>query len=127
MTATVTVTLTHGIKVGDDILRDAVLRELTAGDLIDAQFEAERLVETKDGPQLVVSAVAMGLAVLRRQVVSVGDLKGPLSISDLKKLSTADLGTLQHAADQFDAVFIGQLAGGAVAGRGRDEGVGAAV
>lgn len=125
MAAEIEVPLADGLKVGKDLLKDAVVRELTGADLIDAQVEAERLVETKAGPQFVSSPAAMGLALLRRQVVRVGNVQGPLAVSDLKKLSACDLTALQVAAETLDAAAAAAI-NGAVADRGRADGVGAA-
>lgn len=125
MTSQIDVPLADGLKVGNDVLKDAVVRELGGADLIDAQFEAERLVETKTGPQFVTSPAAMGLALLRRQVVRVGNVQGPLAVSDLKKLSARDLTALQVAADTLDAAAAAAI-NGAVTDRGRADGVGAA-
>ncbi|EJI0962862.1 TPA: hypothetical protein LZR68_005262, partial [Escherichia coli] len=66
---------------------DVTLRELTAGDLIDAQAAAEKLVMSKEGPVLVSSPSRMGLEMLRRQIASVGCIKGPLSLALMRKLS----------------------------------------
>lgn len=124
MGVTIEVPLKDGLKVGDDTLHDAVVRELTGADLIDAQAEAERLVQTPDGPAFVSSPAAMGLALLRRQLVRIGNLKGPLEVADLRKLSAHDLNTLQEKADALDRAAAKALAD-EVAGRGRDDGVGA--
>jgi len=124
MGMTMDVSLEDGIKVGDDTLKDAVLRELTGADLIDGQAEAERLVQTPAGPALVASPAAMGVALLRRQVVRIGNLQGPLEVADLRKLSARDLNTLQEKAEALDAANAKALAD-EVATRGRDDGVGA--
>jgi len=118
--ATLTITLDDGIKVGDDVLTQATLREPTAGDVIDAQEESEKLVETLDGPRLVSSPTLSGAGMLRRQIVRIGNLEGPLSMSDLRKLSPRDMHALQTAANKLDSA----LAGEALTDRGRDSGVG---
>jgi phage FluMu protein gp41 len=118
--ATLTITLTDGIKLGADILTEAVLRSPTAGDVMDAQEESEKLVETIDGPRLVSSPTLSGAGMLRRQIVRIGNLDGPLSRADLAKLTPRDLLALQMAADKLDDA----LAGEALADRGRDSGVG---
>lgn len=69
---------------------DVTLRELTAGDMIDAQAAAEKLVMSKEGPVLVSSPSRMGLEMLRRQIASVGCIKGPLSMALIRKLSVDD-------------------------------------
>ncbi|MDO9633351.1 MAG: phage tail assembly protein, partial [Humidesulfovibrio sp.] len=58
--ATLTITLKDGFQLGADILTEATLREPTAGDVIDAQEESEKLVETLDGPRLVSSPTLSG-------------------------------------------------------------------
>ena len=41
-------------------------RELTAKDSIDAEAEAERVVETNNGPMMIASPSLRGVALLRR-------------------------------------------------------------
>lgn len=42
-------TLEDGLKVGDQIHKEVELRELTAGDMLDAEAEVEELVMTVNG------------------------------------------------------------------------------
>lgn len=119
--ATITITLKDGIKVGDDTLVEAVLRSPTAGDIIDAQEESEKLVQTIDGHRLVSSPTLSGAGMLRRQVVRIGNLQGPLSLDDLRKLSPRDMEALQIATGSLDDA----LAVEALSDRGRGPGVGA--
>lgn len=81
---------------------DITFRELTAGDIIDAQMASERVVETKAGPQLVSSPSQMGLEMLRRQIAKVGLINGPLSLILLKKLSQRDFHRISLATDLRD-------------------------
>jgi phage FluMu protein gp41 len=118
--ATVTVHLDHGYKQGDTVHREITLRELTAGDIIDAQQEAERLVHTPDGPALVSSPTLVGLHTLRRQVSRIGDVSGPLSLAELKKLHPNDLYKLQLRAEELEGAAAADLASREVAQRGRD-------
>jgi len=122
--AEVTVPLVDGIKLGGEQVMSVTLRELRAGDMIDAQFEAERLVDTRSGPQLVASPAAMGLALLRRQIARLGAINGPATLEDLRKLSGCDMALIQAEAERLDGA-VGRALGAAVADRGRDEGVGA--
>lgn len=49
--------------------KDVVLRDLTTGDLIDAEIASERLMSDKQGnPLLMVSQVLFGYELLRRQI-----------------------------------------------------------
>jgi phage FluMu protein gp41 len=96
--ATVKFDLKEGIKIGEAVYIAAEIREASAGDLIDAADESEKLIATPDGYQLLASPTLVGLNTLRRQIVCIGDYKGPLTLSELKKLSAADLSLLQEKA-----------------------------
>jgi phage FluMu protein gp41 len=102
---------------GDDVqLQYAVtLRSLTAGDIIDARAESERVVETPAGYRLITSNELMALNVLRRQILSVGVIQGPLSIAQLRLLSHSDLQLLESEADALDAAEMSER----LASRGR--------
>jgi len=120
--ANMKITLTDGIKVGDETLREAELREPTAGDIIDAHEESEKLVQTIDGPRLISSPTLSGANMLRRQIVRIGNLGGPLSLSDLRRLSPRDMDALQTAAAQLEDAALGEV----LAARGRGNGSGQA-
>lgn len=114
--------LKNGIPlgVGDDceMQYDVTFRELTAGDVIDAQVASERVVSTPQGPQLVSSPAQMGLEMLRRQIASIGTIKGPVSLIHLKKMSHQDFHRLSLALelkDQAAASALGTNRGRVVA------------
>lgn len=115
-----TVTLRHGLKLGDKPQLEAVLREMTVGIVIDAYADAEKLVLTADGWQLVQSPVMVGVHALRRQIAKVGDIAGPLELSQIKMLHPEDFALLQAAATALDGAAIAALQG--VARAGRDHG-----
>ncbi len=119
----VTVQLEHGLKVGDDLLTEAEIREATAGDLIEAQEEAERLVYAmRDGrmePTLVASPVRLGVEVLRRQIVRIGNMSGPIDLTQIKQLSPLDLNRLEGAARELENAREATDAPREVAQRGR--------
>lgn len=127
--ATLDIKLKHGLKVGNDLLRDAVLREVTAGDIIEAQEESEKLVYAVDGgklvPILVASPTLVGIHVLRRQIVRIGKVEGPIDLVLIKKLNPIDLDALQKKADELDGAAEGEAASREVTQRGRDVGNGA--
>ncbi|WPM85254.1 hypothetical protein QNH14_02505 [Apirhabdus apintestini] len=52
----------------------------------------------------------MGIELLRRQIGSVGCIKGPLSVVMLKKLSTADFERLTIASEMKDSAAAAKLA-----------------
>jgi len=105
--------LVDGITIGDGenavTHRRVEFRELTAGDVIDAQAAAEKVVSTPQGPQLVTSPTLMGVEVMRRQIATVGDLKGPLSMTLVKKLSNTDFNRLSIALDVKDQALAAQV------------------
>ncbi|MBU1611929.1 MAG: phage tail assembly protein [Proteobacteria bacterium] len=120
--AQITITLFTGLKVGEEMLKDVTMRDVTAGDIIEANEESEKAVITTDGPQLVMSPTLVGLNVLRRQIVSIGNIKGPISISELKKLTPHDLNQLQVQADAMDDAVAAEIIGKEMTKRGRAEG-----
>lgn len=88
-------TLKHGLPYGSDeekeLQFDVELRELTAGDLIDAEAASERVVMTNKGSELVSSPSRMGYELIRRAIVRIGKINGPLPFDMLKKLHQDDL------------------------------------
>lgn len=100
--ANLTFSLHHGLKIGEDVLMEVVVREMTAGDILEAKEDAEKMVMTPDGPVLVTSPTRFGTELLRRQIVKIGNLSGPIALSELKKLHPADLNMIQAKADELD-------------------------
>jgi phage FluMu protein gp41 len=106
--AEITVKLAQGLKIGNTSCCVAVLRELTAGDLIDAMKESERLVMVpassgRAEPQLLISNTLLSINTLRRQIASIGEMKGPIELETLSLLSAADLSLLQGQAEAMDS------------------------
>lgn len=119
-----TETLLDGLTIGDTTHREAVLRDPTAADIIDATEAAEKPVQLADGTYaMAVSHARLGLEVMRRCVVRIGDHPGPLTMAELKKLSGRDLSLLQaahgRAQDAADQALVTELGK-----RGRREGGG---
>lgn len=104
--ATVQCTLNGGLKVGETVHKEAVIREATAADLIDATEESEKLVATPEGYKLIASPTMVGLHCLCRQVVAIGDHPGPLTLAELRRLSAHDLSLLQELAQTLEAASI---------------------
>ena len=115
--ATITRELQDGLTIGDKKHTRAEIREYTAGDLIDASSAAERVVYTDAGPVFVTSPTLMDMELMTRQVVRIGEHKGPLSIAELRKLSGRDLMTLQMMVKALDSGAANE-----VASRGRSDG-----
>jgi phage FluMu protein gp41 len=120
--ATVPVLLRDGLTVGETVHREAELRETTAADVLDAAAASEQLREVSRGVyELVCSPTLLGLELLRRQVLRIGEHKGPLTAGELKKLSAYDLNLLQAAASALETASWG----GARTGEPRPGGEGA--
>ena len=113
------VDLLDGLPFGESREYRVTFRELTAKDSIDAESEAERLMETRNGPVLVASPALRGIALLRRQIAAVGQIEGPLSPRQIGQLSERDLSRLMAAVSLFDSAMAGKL----VAERGRPDAV----
>lgn len=113
--ATANVTLDKGLVIGDTHHTEAVLREITARDLIEAAEESEKVVLTPDGYDLVASPALVATNTLRRQIVRIGEHKGPLTLEELKRFSATDLSLLQEEAKKLDAMAMKEIAK-----RGRD-------
>ncbi|EPA6620760.1 phage tail assembly protein [Escherichia coli] len=109
------VDLLDGLPFGESREYRVTFRELTAKDSIDAETDAERLMEARNGPVLVASPALRGIALLRRQIAAVGDIQGPLSQRQIGQLSERDLSRLMAAVSLLDTALAGKLA----ADRGR--------
>ncbi|SAP98046.1 Mu-like prophage FluMu protein gp41 [Klebsiella oxytoca] len=117
--AEMNITLKHGYVAGkgtDDEIRykEVTFRELTSKDVIDAQLEAERVVIGENGKAVAYcSEVLMGLGMLRRQIASVGEIPGPLSLKQIYAFHPEDLELLSSKAAALDDLLS------ETAGRGR--------
>jgi phage FluMu protein gp41 len=112
--------LSVGYKVGKDTLYDVVLSDLTTGDIIQSQLESEKLVTTEKGAELVTSPTLAGANMLRRQIVSIGDVKGPLSLDELQRLHLDDFELIQYKAQELDQAQARRM-GQENAARGRTD------
>lgn len=112
--------LATGIKLGDVFQTECELRELTAGDFLAASEESEKVVTmpTANGmePELVTSPTLVGIHTLRRQIVKIGDITGPIELDTLNKLSLDDLNLIQQRAGSLEQ------AARSVSQRGRGDG-----
>ena len=118
--STVTIDLQKGLQIGEILHKEAELREATAGDVLDAMEESEKLVMIPGPngaePQLIPSPTLVGMHTLRRQIVRVGSYKGPLSVGEIKRLNPHDLNALQLQCELLDAG-----AGTEITRRGRND------
>ena len=107
--------LKKGLLLGGKPQRNFEMKTPTAGDVIEAQEAAEKPVLTPDGYQMVSSPALMGVELLRRQIVKVGDFDGPLEVFQVKLLSSVDLDILNVGAGKLERAAFAK-----VAQRGRD-------
>ncbi|HFS8942354.1 TPA: phage tail assembly protein [Enterobacter roggenkampii] len=109
--AEMNITLKHGFVTGkgteDEACHTAVtLRELTSEDVIKSQLAAERVVIGENGKAVAYcSEVLMGLEMLRRQILQVGSIPGPLSVKQLYAFHPEDLELLTQKADAMDGLL----------------------
>lgn len=122
--ADIEITLLHGLKIGEEILTAVVVKDhLTAAEVRDASRAAEQLVMvevpgTKDRePMLVVSPTLMAHETLRRQIKSIGNIQGPISLAELGRLHEDDLFLLNQVADNLERIKTSKE----VAQRGRPD------
>ncbi|HFK4066902.1 TPA: phage tail assembly protein [Kluyvera ascorbata] len=106
--AQMNVTLKHGFITGkgteDETRHTSVtFRELTSEDVIKSQLAAERVVIGENGKAVAYcSEVLMGLEMLRRQILQVGSIPGPLSVKQLYSFHPEDLELLTEKAGAMD-------------------------
>lgn len=117
--------LKHGYQVGNDTYHDYTIREATAGDVIEANEESEKLVvfpnaEGRPEPQFVPSPTMVGVHVLRRQIASIGPISGPFSLDQIKSFHPEDLNQLQAEAECLEGAEDTEALR-AVAQRGRGD------
>lgn len=103
--------LIHGLKIGDQVLYDVTIKDhLTAGEIREASMAAEKLVMVespvsgKAEPELIVSPTLMAHEGLRRQIKSIGNINGPISLQELSLLHEDDLFMLNRIADNIEKI-----------------------
>jgi phage FluMu protein gp41 len=99
-------TLTDGIEYGGKVQKDVVLRELTAGDVIDASAESEKLILTPDGYQLIASPSLVGAANIRKQIMSIGEIQAPVEDKLYRQLTPRDFQIIQNESEIFEEACL---------------------
>ena len=98
--------LKDGLKVGigddADIYHDCDICKVTTAILLEAREAAEKPVQTPDGYQLVLSPTRLHIELVRRRIKSIGDIKGPLSETELKSLSDDDMELIADVVSKMD-------------------------
>jgi len=95
-------TLRHGLEIAGKLAREFELREYTVEDLLDAETEASVMQPLGFNAQLMV-----------RQLVRVGDFKGPFTLNMIKRLKAADWRQLRAAQQELEALGEAEPASGA--------------
>ncbi len=104
------VMLETGLMFGEERQLEVTLRELTTGDLLDAETAAERLVMTAEGePVLVKSPALFGYEILRRQIASIGKINGPISLRELRSLTPEDLNRISLFVQNWESAKAEQV------------------
>lgn len=102
--------LQTGVMYGDEPQTEVTLRELTTGDLLDAELASERMMMSPEGvPVLVKSPALFGYELLRRQIASIGKIQGPISMKMLRSLSSEDLQLISMFAQTWEAAKAQQV------------------
>lgn len=102
--------LQTGLMYGDEPQTEVTLRELTTGDLLDAELASERMMMSPEGvPVLVKSPALFGYEILRRQIASIGKIQGPISLKMLRSLSSEDLQLISMFAQTWEAAKAQQV------------------
>ena len=116
--------LPNGIKIGDTVHNEVILREVTAGDVIEATESAEQAYVVHIGSQVDIHVAASptraGMLLLMKRMTKLGDLKMPISEAEFKKLSAADMSMLDKMATELDQEVSLKLAE-KVTSRGRND------
>ena len=102
--------LENGLKVGEQIHKEVELRELTAGDMLDAEAAIEEMVITEEGDVAYkTSPTKLAHELLRRGIAKLGDLPMPLSEAEYRLLSRTDLILLQQQARKIDKAMFEKI------------------
>ncbi len=89
---TVTITLTRGLKLGEETIKTAIIREATVGDLLEAEsFDNEELKIFK---------------IIARRLLKLGDIDNP-GEELLKMLSPVDFTLIVSSAEEMDNNLMG--------------------
>lgn len=96
------ITLKHGIKIDDQLYQTVELRDLTAGDVIEAEEQAEKLYFGPGNIPFVVSSPIKAIAyTLPKLIVKFGDLPIPLPKNVLETLHVEDFNQLTKIYQQM--------------------------
>jgi phage FluMu protein gp41 len=96
-TVTVTGILKHGIKIGDTVHREFVVRDLSVEDMVESEKEAS-----------AHQVHAFNVQQLCRALVQIGDFKGPFVPTHIHRLKKGDYFKLLGAMNEADEMGEGE-------------------
>lgn len=100
-------TLENGLQVNGVLHKEVELKELTIGDMMDAEAEVEELAFTENGDVTYkVSPSKLAHEIMRRSITKLGDLPMPLSKAEYRLLTRTDLILLQSQAQKIDQAMV---------------------
>ncbi|EHK1092687.1 hypothetical protein JFA41_003845 [Salmonella enterica subsp. enterica serovar Poona] len=95
-------TLRHGLTVGTDIYKDVEIIPVTTFMIQDAKEAAERPVSTPEGYKLLVSDSRTAIEMTRRRIKYIGDIQGPISEKELRRLHDDDMQLINEKCMEMD-------------------------
>lgn len=98
--------LQDGIQIGETLHKKIRLRELTIGEQLQVNTDAERVVATPNGYALVPSPSLLTFLTLLRQIVLVNDAGVFVSEEQLKKCSCRDFDALIIASGKLEGATL---------------------
>lgn len=87
---TLSFTLPDGLKTGSEVHKELEIRDITAGDIIEANERSREVFLTPQGPVLMCPTDKVVRNMLCLIITKLGSLKMPLSPTEFNKLSAAD-------------------------------------
>lgn len=87
---TLSFTLPDGLKIGSEVHKEVEIRDITAGDIIEANERSREVFLTPEGPMLMCPTDKIVRSMLCLIITKLGSLKMPLSPAEFNKLSAAD-------------------------------------
>lgn len=95
-------TLVAGLDIAGTVHKEFELRAVTVEDMLDAEGEASVMQPLNYAAQLLV-----------RQLVRVGEFRGPFTLAQIKRLKPVDWRLLRAAQTELDALGEAESASGA--------------
>ena len=84
---TLSFTLPDGLKIGSEVHKEVEIRDITAGDIIEANERSREVFLTPEGPMLMCPTDKIVRSMLCLIITKLGSLKMPLSPPEFNKLS----------------------------------------